>query len=103
MAEYTKGEWKQGKPYADKPIIIWGGKPGKRGAIAQLIQTDNEHPSKTEIADAHLIAAAPAMYEALRKLRAYQDFTGSQKEGKELYQTAIRQADQALAEAEGKK
>lgn len=46
--------------------------------------------------------AAPDMYEALKELRAYQNFIGTLEQASIMYQRAILHIDQALAKAEGK-
>jgi alpha-N-acetylglucosamine transferase len=87
---YTKGEWKK--------VIV-----GER-AETLFIKTLDEiicevFPIPNEgLANAHLIAAAPDMYEALRELYRILE----EDEDYKRYNPKMKQAEQALAKAEGK-
>ena len=82
--EYTKGDWKVGHylVYADEPIP------------ALICNTDIGIVSEAEkTANAHLIAGAPVMYEALKVMRKYKSDIG---------EYAFDVITKALAKAEGK-
>ena len=91
---YTKGEWK----------VISGFKI--RCGIEQMFVADCwtselqlPRPRLHEAeANAYLIAAAPELYEALKKLVGFDEIGGN---GKDHY-ILIKKAKQALAKAEGK-
>lgn len=57
---YTQGDWKIEEVITDQPIITAGGKD-----IAEVLSYGYEET----LANAHLIAAAPDMYEALKKIQ----------------------------------
>ena len=63
MAEFTKGEWKVWHP-VNNDYTIYTGEYGQ--GITQVAIISECHPNAE--ANAHLIAAAPKMYEALRDM-----------------------------------
>ncbi len=85
---YTKGEWK-----ADGMSIVALG----RGFSCEVAKLREFIPLVTE-ANAHLIAATPDMYEALRKVRANIGHIVMTKADAIL----VDQIDKALAKTEGK-
>jgi len=88
--EYTKGEWKLTK---DKRQI-WVGDGTDKMCVAYLGIKGMSLPDDECIANAHLIAAAPDMYEALRQYVRI----GILDE----YPNYLKGAKNILAEAEGK-
>lgn len=77
---YTKGEWKARSGIrTDKDFIC-----ATNGTTV---------PPEEELANCHLICAAPAMYEALRAISSYE---------LELPSEIVKQMWEALARAEGK-
>lgn len=96
--EYTKGEWEVGKtpPLSNWVVGVNLSDPMKLDVVAQLYNNE---------ADAHLIAAAPRMHEALKEstnvLKVAKELAFTY-EGKEAIQDMINQNEQALAKAEGK-
>ena len=64
MAEFTKGEWKVSHPI-NNDYTIYVGEYGK--GIEQIAILFENKPNVE--ANAHLIASAPAMYEALKTIR----------------------------------
>lgn len=70
---------------------------------SDLICSGPEHASKNAQANAHLVAAAPAMYEALKNILALQlDCDGVTVKLTEYHCHQVREAQAALAQAEGK-
>lgn len=95
MTEYTKGEWKAVKDTNGRTHLMAFDSDGAERNIAILSVRSVE---QTE-ADAHLIAAAPAMYEALKAIINNQML---RKAGNFTECGILQQIDQALAKAEGK-
>ena len=90
---HTKGEWKAEIGYEDS-YIVCKSKQGITG-IATVHKKNPMNPvSGTTEANAHLIAAAPAMYEALKAI-ADSSSPISPKKAHEM-------AEKALALAEGR-
>ena len=89
-AKHTPGPWTLERDRA-KSLSLYSG-----STFIGEVYHEVDEPSTQEQANAHLIAAAPAMYEALRdcvgRLEAYYGDT---------YPAVIR-GKQALAQAEGK-
>ena len=83
----NKNEWKVGRPYIDKPFMVYtiDGKTGKTKDIIGWVENE---------ANAHLIAAAPDMYEALKLI--LKDHTYSYEDIR--YKEAVK----AISKAEGK-
>ena len=82
--EYTKGKWKYEKSYRYHNVINESG-----GTIVQCGTLEESE------ANAHLIAAAPAMYEALKQLALVcRDVSYTH--------TELVSARKALAQADGK-
>ena len=86
--EYTKGEWKALKRFPPSPLfnVFCDGKDG-----VEIIAT------KVKEANAHLIASAPDLYEALK---VYEMFSGLSLERQD--REAFAKAHKALLKAEGK-
>jgi hypothetical protein len=68
MSEFTKGPWRLSRyhyPYSE--IVIGDGNDSRAKAEGRLICSNesNRRPTSEYRANAHLIAAAPDMYEAL--------------------------------------
>jgi len=97
MAEYTKGEWHIYDGHDSSfncPYITTRDKPGRPDkCIARLI--DGRH--EEVYANANLIAAAPALYEALSELL---EGLGNPMELPPY--ELVEQASKAIAKAEGK-
>jgi len=89
--EYTKGRWEK----EGNKIRVYG-----RGTIAICPSpTDNEGVTEF-VANAHLIAAAPELYEALL---AFDEYTKTNYPANiRLKQIAVERMDAALAKVEGK-
>lgn len=63
-AKHTPGPWKaKPSPYHDDVFIVQAGMPTNR--VLARFGSDDEPVDETDLANAHLIAAAPDMYEAL--------------------------------------
>ena len=95
-AKHTPGPWKA-VPDRSRNLYTWyvEGAKGVVPAIARLSLID----ACEEIeGNAHLIAAAPAMYEALRRIKVLME--SGDIEGKDWMEYG--QIVQALAQAEGK-
>ncbi len=94
MASYTKGEWKVRHP-VNNDYTIYIGEYGK--GIEQIAILFENKPNVE--ANANLIAAAPALYEALKELMAgcldNMGLAAGQLDG-------WQKAKVALAQAEGK-
>ena len=92
---YTKGEWKA--TYHESGNKVQGGLAGysiqsrEAGIAYNISQEDN----------AHLISAAPEMYEALQKI-SYAVMNGNLKVNKSVAIQIYEIATPALAKAEGK-
>jgi len=92
---YTKGEWRVGEPFVkgqDYPIYSEDGYELARAFIYNGEQKAN----------AHLIAAAPDMYEALKQLMVDYRVICERKPRNTILQTRLSMAVKALAKAEGK-
>ena len=91
--KHTPGPW-----CVDGVYIIRG---PKRCVVAKLI--DSKEPYETKVANGHMLAAAPAMYEALKGLLALQlDCDGIAVQLTEYHCHQVRAAQAALAQADGK-
>ena len=88
---YTKGEWRI-EHYPDSQIKIHSGFESICG-----LTYDGKVADEVE-ANAHLIAAAPDMYEALERLVDYLNYLGVPEDCEDQYE----EANKALAKAEGK-
>lgn len=105
MSEFTPGPWKYSKTSDRVPFSFSGyivGKDGLAGfwALVKATLASDESRDSEMKANARLIAAAPDMYEALKALRALVGATESDRLC--LYEYARKQADAAIAKAEGK-
>ena len=91
-AQFTPGPWYPHLAKADHCLSssVWGAEPGNQVAVigGKSLQTMN--------ANATLIAAAPAMYEALQATLAY--FLRS----RQSHAPEVRAIQTALAQAEGR-
>jgi hypothetical protein len=104
---YTKGPWKI-KPSQDKhetPSIVADG-PDTPGIIKICRLNDPYLPGYSQYgeidANTHLMAAAPAMYEALRKIISFND-NHTYSAGNEAFRNdTMAVVYEALAKAEGK-
>ena len=85
---YTKGEWKQGKRHTDTVYMA-----DENTRIATCFSPNSE-------ANAQLIASAPALYEALKRIKrnCFKDKRGAYWIGR----VDMANAEQALASVEGK-
>ena len=90
-AKHTPGPW-----FVDGVYIIRG---PKRCVVAKLI--DSKEPYETKVANGHMLAAAPAMYEALGELIAYLR-NNVADEALDNWAPVLKAA-YALAQAEGSK
>lgn len=95
---FIKGEWEtfatENFGGAFVSYIICGGK-----CIAQTTLVINEATEEENTANAHLIAAAPDMYEALKGVKEWFLFTGVHAP---LHGATEGNIDKALAKVEGK-
>jgi hypothetical protein len=92
--EYTKGDWRIHRDGAGN-LQVFAERPETGNKIAKVI--DNNR------ANAHLIAAAPDMYEALQKLMQGQEIEGDRAVIRTAPRfEAIKAGIEALAKAEGK-
>ncbi len=98
-AKHTPGPWYPHCAEADHCLSssVWGAEPGNQVAVIGGKKLDEMN------ANAHLIAAAPAMYEALKNILALQlDCDGVTVKLTEYHCHQVREAQAALAQAEGK-
>jgi len=99
--EYTKGEWTiQGMPHQHNfrhgsSYVI---RDYRNCALAEVGHIDAIHDGIESEANAHLIAAAPDMYEALHIIIQRASGTGNNMQLKRI----IAIAQQAISKAEGK-
>ncbi len=72
MTKYTKGPWKVGGPYPSISICtLEETEYGMRWDPMTILWDDVKHEAPDELkANAHLIAAAPDLLQACRKLKA---------------------------------
>ena len=98
--EYTKGNWKRGslddEPFARSCLSIYQ-EDGRR--IAEVSREGFMRIEEAE-ANAHLIAAAPDMYEALKALTF--QFAAAVERPYPADTRVYTQANEALAKAEGR-
>ena len=91
---HTPGPWYPHYAKADHCLSssVWGQEPGNQVAVigGKSLQTMN--------ANAALIAAAPAMYEALQNILEFYEWSNSNGAEQAAYDKAMK----ALAQAEGK-
>lgn len=95
MAElnYTKGDWKVGY------YLVYSGEPNFPILVCN---TDVGIVSESEkTANAHLIAASPSMYKALREAQNYLSFNRLDRAGSSGF-WVVDEINKALAKAEGK-
>ena len=98
-AQFTPGPWYPHYAKADHCLSssVWGQEPGNQVAVVggKSLQTMN--------ANARIIAAAPAMYEALKNILALQlACDGVTVKLTEFHCHQVREAQAALAQAEGR-
>ena len=110
MGDYTKGKWKAYKTdFKPDRWAICAGKNGEWGIAKTLL--DGKIPPAAKKANAHLIAAAPDMYEALKQtqfvIRQFNELLSRRTDDDgivgaldALFDNVIW--DEALAKAEGK-
>ncbi len=92
--EYTKGEWKQ---FHSRSQEVWSYRDGYRPKYVCTVEMNNDEFD----ANAHLIAAAPLMYEALKAVKYGVPMVGGEPDG--LAEHHVNELiDAALAAAEGK-
>jgi len=91
MSTFTKAPWRVSYKYS-----VWA---GEKTPIAQLLSHETTDEETT--ANAHLIAAAPDMYEALEFVRGFIEdyFVGDEDSGEP--QEALRVVNKALKKARG--
>lgn len=97
MADYTKGEWKASYHYPYNVYATDGQRPPTVTPIATMTAPDQVERE----ANAHLIASAPKLYEALKGLAVEYQGTDDAEYGSAYYHQ-WQQATKALAEAEEK-
>ena len=95
--DYTKGEWIATKTHNFTGTLVSYIYCGQKN-IAQTRLSDNEATPEENQANAHLIAAAPDMYEALLGLVDYLNYMGIPEDCEDKFGEAVS----ALAKAEGK-
>ena len=88
--EYTKGEWHYNKALGR--IFARIEKPTKQEFLAEVAIISNDDTQESE-ANAHLIAAAPLLYEACK--RAHRELLHAQ------WEDGLDQIEEALAKAKG--
>ncbi len=93
MAEFTKGDWKVWRTPTNYQIRVTNTGGDKNEDVVADIYSCHIGLAKN---NAHLIAAAPAMYEALKEARI--TLRVLQPSGSAV----LRKIDSALAEAEGR-
>ena len=103
-AKHTPGPWKAVKDEARNPHYAWNieGAPGVVPTIARLSMIDAGAQIEP---NAHLIAAAPAMYEALQDIESYTELGLNSDEPKHWeasLQDILGIVRDALAQAEGR-
>ena len=101
--DYTKGEWIATKTHNFTGTLVSYIYCGQKN-IAQTRLSDNEATPEENQANAHLITAAPAMYEALAswgELWAMRPLD-SGEDMQEILQRCWAKTEDALAKAEGK-
>jgi len=115
MANYTKGKWEEHivKSRQEQGTNIYS--DDSQGVIAHVYNTDQEQGNT----DAHLIAAAPDMYEALKKIIGWLNNQAKRDEGQSKacrfltlrdayisdaknYRAMANDINKALVKAEGK-
>ncbi len=94
-AKHTPGPWYPHCAEADHCLSssVWGAEPGNQVAVIGGKKLDEMN------ANAHLIAAAPAMYEALRTIK--NQSLGSDWTAEQALDFIKQHAKEALAQAEG--
>ena len=97
--DYTKGEWIATKTHNFTGTLVSYIYCGQKN-IAQTRLSDNEATPEENQANAHLIAAAPNMYEALKRFLSSSACTNNCDPSDMACDTNF--ARQALAKAEGK-
>ena len=90
MSEHTPGPWHAPLSDGHARSIVWAKEP-HGGPVATICVTD---PDDTQTANAHLIAAAPDLLEALRAVIEYMPL-------KPHVNSAYNRAQVAIAKAEG--
>ncbi len=92
--EYTPGAWKVGfKGWGETPIVFV--KPSS--VPIEIVECSGDE----SIANAHLVAAAPDMYEACKELISLQKLKPEERDVANAMRI-ITDIDKALAKAEGK-
>ncbi len=97
-AKHTPGPWYPHCAKADHCLSssVWGPEPGNQVAVIGGKKLDEMN------ANAHLIAAAPAMYEALKGMMSMYDSVNKAYKHVGSCPCHYCKAKQALAQAEGK-
>jgi len=101
MSKFTPGEWLvDGATVYALQDCVWLGLPTKENRFSANVQ--GKAPEEELIANAHLIAAAPDMYEALDTLVAVVGLTAFKHEGqRQALQEAVDLSVAALKKARG--
>ena len=86
-AQFTPGPWYRNIPPANKYPTIWSGR-NKHVAYIKQLQDDSEAE-----ANINLIAAAPAMYEALQVAQRYLEQCQGHDEEWQIVTDALAQAE----------
>jgi len=106
-AQFTPGPWVVDEDYEDEEQQAIGIVKEGRGYIAgiHILASCNNGEGFTaeDRANAHLIAAAPAMYEALQNLLEWAKGNRGAREGNPYCKPEVRQALKVLASIQDKK
>lgn len=89
--KWTPGPWStKWSKYLENTFIVQAGAPSNR--VLASFDGDGDGPDAQSLADAHLIAAAPDLYDALKAYIAADDNTGNPA-------TSIREYDKNMERA----
>ena len=98
-AQFTPGPWRISECQLGKKLLIQHGDENTLSPIVGSVYHDDG--KLPQHANANLIAAAPAMYEALAKLRLEAIHYRNTGVGKQFLNEAIAQAEQAINQVWG--
>jgi len=96
MAKHTKGPWE-----ADGISVRSEGSDGRQIALCEITVRGRPYNETYDeaIANAHLIASAPVLLDALKRIASIMDFNGT---GHPLFKGMQKQMTDAIAKAEGR-